>query len=154
MNDVVELFRNMYVTGDFDLHVLTEAVGGETNDFGKMGRIAYFDDFGDLSGAKSTVITSELALMAPEIRRMYENGQTIPQLASIFHTTGLNIRKILSGEAAKYQPGKIFRRLKDRPNHLDKIKILTGLAEESSEWQRFLAPKKGKQPKGLRGKKK
>lgn len=121
MNEVIKAIRELYWSGNYTFESFLPVLNMETRDVHALSQIVRGERFEELAGPKvgrdplAALRGSEfdLSTVINHIRLSYP-ALTIEELASRYNLAPIHVRKLLSGEIAKYMPNK-FPLLAYRP---------------------------------------
>lgn len=116
MEDFTYVLRMAYSTGRLDPLSILHYLGLEEKHSRKMTSLLRGKTCPEAEGPLSTVDFSGLVDFIPSIRQGYNSGLSIETLARQYKYPAVVIRKVLSGEYAKYIAGPLFPELRQRPN--------------------------------------
>lgn len=116
MEDFAYTLRTAYATGRLTTQAILAALGLEEKHSRKLSWLLRGARYPEFGGPLSGVDFNGLVDYIPTIRQGYAGGLSIEALARQYQYPAIVIRKVLSGEFAKYVPGPLFKELRQRPN--------------------------------------
>jgi len=140
MEEFVYTLRTTYATGKATPSAILHCLGLEEKHSRKLTQLLRGERYPEFGGPSSIVDFNGLIDFIPSIRAGYGGGLSIEVLSRQYQYPPIVIRKVLSGEYAKYVAGPIFPGLRDRPNDASLLLRLKDTYTE--EVDRFFNPYK------------